>query len=206
MRLTVLLFTAILGAAPVRAQTPAASSASDRSSPAQDAKPNQEPPTLNQEPGTLPVSLDKIRGALQQKQAITLRTLDERPTFRVQILERQRIEELLATLNFRSSSPAPAGGLYGYEQQRQMWNPVDYPMMQPFAAFNQGELLTIALENLMGKYLLGPAVTSVKNVIKTSAANAARQEVRQAITDYCAAQPANGAGITICETSSAFAR
>ncbi len=189
----VLLFTAILSAAPVRAQTLAAS-------------PAQESPSAPQDAPTLPVSLDKIRGALQQKQAITLRTLDERPTFRVQILERQRIEELLATLNFKSSSPAPAGGLYGYEQQRQMWNPVDNPMMQPFAAFNQGELLTIALENLIGKYVMGPAVTSVKNVIKTSQANAAREEVRQAIVDYCASQPRNGAGITICETSNAFPR
>lgn len=193
MRLTALLFTAILCAAPIRAQTPAASSAREAASSSQDAP-------------TLPVSLDKIRGALQQKQAITLRTLDERPTFRVQILERQRIEELLATLNFKSSSPAPGGGVHGYEQQRQMWNPVDNPMMQPFAAFNQGELLTIALENLIGKYIGGQAMTAVKNTIKTSAANAAREEVRQAITDYCAAQPSGGAGITICETSSAFAR
>jgi hypothetical protein len=192
MRLMVLLFTAILGAAPLDAQTTAASPAPDSSSASQDSG--------------LPVSLDKIRGALEQKQTITLRTLDERPTFRVQILERQRIEELLATLNFKSSSPAPGGGLYGYEQQRQMWNPVDNPMMQPFAAFNQGELLTIALENLMGKYLLGPAVTKVKNAVRTSAAAAAREEVRQAITDYCAAQPSGGAGITICETSGAFAR
>ena len=193
MRLTALLFTAILGAAPAYAQPSAASSAQESSSASQVAP-------------TLPVSLDKIRGALEQKQAITLRTLDERPTFRVQILERQRIEELLATLNFKSSSPAPAGGLYGYEQQRQMWNPVDNPMMQPFAAFNQGELLTIALENLIGKYVMGPAVTSVKNTIKTSQANAAREEVRHAINDYCVAQPNNGAGIQICETSNAFAR
>jgi hypothetical protein len=199
MRLTVLLFTAILSAAPIRAQTPAASSGEEAPSAPQDVP-------QNPDSGSLPVSLDKIRGALQQKQAITLRTLDERPTFRVQILERQRIEELLATLNFKSSSPAPAGGLYGYEQQRQMWNPVDNPMMQPFAAFNQGELLTIALENLIGKYVMGPAVTSVKNVIKTSQATAAREEVRQAIVDYCAAQPSNGAGITICETSNAFPR
>jgi hypothetical protein len=198
----VLVFTAILSAAPIRAQTPAASSAQEPPSASQDAQPR----TTNPEPGQLPVSLDKIRGALQQKQAITLRTLDERPTFRVQILERQRIEELLATLNFKSSSPAPAGGLYGYEQQRQMWNPVDNPMMQPFAAFNQGELLTIALENLIGKYVVGQGVTAVKNAIKTSQANAAREEVRQAITDYCAAQPNSGAGISICETSGAFAR
>ncbi|MBI3493522.1 MAG: hypothetical protein HY047_17335 [Acidobacteria bacterium] len=152
------------------------------------------------------MSLDKIRGALQQRQPLTLRTLDERPTFRVQILERQKIEELLATLNFKSTSPAPPNGLYGYEQQRQIWNPVDHPMMQPYAAFNQGELLTIALENLIGKYVVGQAATSIKNAVHASAAAAAREEVRHAIADYCAAQPNGGAGIQICETSSAFAR
>ena len=211
MRLMALLFTAIYCAAPARAQTPAASTPPESSSTSQAVLQNPEPQnpvpgTLNPEPSSLPVSLDKIRGALLQKQAITMRTLDERPTFRVQILERQRIEELLATLNFRSSSPAPGGGLYGYEQQRQMWNPVDNPMMQPFAAFNQGELLTIALENLMRRYVMEPAVEHVKTSIRTSAANAARAEVRQAIVDYCSAQPSGGAGISICETSNAFPR
>lgn len=206
MRLTVLLVTAILAPAPVHAQTPSSSSATKTASGSQDAKPNPEPGTLNPEPGTLPVSLDKIRGALERAPRLSLRSLDERPTFRVQILERQRIEELLATLNFKSSSPAPGGGLYGYEQQRQIWNAVDHPLMQPFAAFNQGELLTLALENLIGKYVMGPAIASIKNARQTSAAHAAREEVRQAIVDYCAAQPRGGAGIDICETSSAFAR
>ena len=213
MRLTVLLVAAILAARSVHAQTPTLSSAQESSSAFRNAQQNPEPGTLNPEPGTLnpasgtlPVSLDKIRGALQQPPRLSLRTLDERPTFRVQILERQHIEELLATLNFKSSSPAPGGGQYGYEQQRQIWNPVDNPMMQPFAAFNQAELLTLALENLLRVYVGEPIRTAIKDARQTSAANAAKEEVRQAIVDYCAAQPNGGAGIQICETSGAFAR
>ena len=57
----------------------------------------------------LPVSLDKIHEGLQQTPALSLRTLDERPIFRVQILERQKIEELLATLNFKAGRCRPAG-------------------------------------------------------------------------------------------------
>ena len=102
----------------------------------------------------LPVSLDKIREGLQQTPALSLRTLDERPIFRVQILERQKIEELLATLNFKAG-PVPAGGIYMQEQQRLMFNPVDRPLMQPYAAFSGGQLLTILIENLVGKYLGG---------------------------------------------------
>ena len=78
----------------------------------------------------------------------------------VQILDRQKIEELLATLNFKTG-PMPAGGLYMYEQQRQMFNPVDRPLMQPYAAFSGGQLLTILIENLVGKYLGGKMVDAV---------------------------------------------
>src|SRR5437879_6384077 len=118
MRVSVLLVTAILAAAPARAQTPKPSSPSDS---AQNTASTEEH-ALN-----LPVSLDKIKDALEQTPAISLRALDERPMFRVQIRERQRLEELLATLNYKST-PAPAGGLYGYEMQRQMWPSVDNPL------------------------------------------------------------------------------
>jgi hypothetical protein len=43
--------------------------------------------------------------------------VQDTPTFRVEIRERQKIEALLATLDFKSG-PAPPGGLYAYEQQR----------------------------------------------------------------------------------------
>jgi hypothetical protein len=194
MVLRVLLVTAILTAASAQAQPPVPSSATESSSAAQDVTQNPEPEIQNPEP--LPVSLDKIRDALQTTPTVSLRALDERPTFRVQIRERQKIEELLATLNFRSA-PAPGGGVYGFEQQRQMFPAVDNPLRQPYAAFNQPELLTILVENLVGKFLAGRAMNAITSAERTWAQAAAIEEVRTAIGDYCAAQP-NAAQIQIC--------
>jgi hypothetical protein len=204
MRLCALLFTATLAASPAPAQpaaSPPVSPAEEPASASQDTDTDaskgepQTPPELN-----LPVSLDKIREGLQQKPGLSLRALDERPTFRVQILERQKIEELLATLNFKAG-PTPAGGIYMYEQQRQMFNPVDRPLMQPYAAFNTGQLLTILIENLVGKYLGGKAIDAVSKMERARAEANAREEVRAAVAQYCNAQPNLGVGIQICDTA-----
>ena len=53
--------------------------------------------------------------------------------FRIQIQERQQLEELLATLNFKAG-PVPAGGVYMAEQNRIMFPPVDNPLRQPLGA------------------------------------------------------------------------
>ena len=202
MRLCALLFTATLAASPAQAQPttpPPVSPAEEPPSASQDTAASkgepQTAPELN-----LPVSLDKIREGLQQKPGLSLRALDERPTFRVQILERQKIEELLATLNFKAG-PTPAGGVYMYEQQRQMFNPVDRPLMQPYAAFITGQLLTILIENLVGKYLGGKAIDAVSKMERARAEANAKEEVRAAVAHYCNAQPNLGVGIQICDTA-----
>ncbi len=200
MRLIALLFTAVLTVSPARAQQAQPSSSPDtRTSTTQAPKDNDSRGATGDL--NLPVSIDKIKEALQQPPSqLSLRTIDERPTFRVQIQERQKIEELLATLNFKTG-PAPGGGLYGYEQQRQMFPAADNPLRQPYAAFSQGELLTILIENLLGKYLGGRAVNAVSDFERKRAEAAAKEEVREAVTQYCAAQPRAGAGIQICEGS-----
>jgi len=205
MRLIALLFTATLIARPALAQpapSPPVSTEEEPASaakdtPGNDASPPQDAkaPELN-----LPVSLDKIREALQQPPTLSLRAIDERPTFRVQILERQKIEQLLATMNFKAG-PVPAGGVYMYEQQRQMFNPVDRPLMQPYAAFGPGELLTILIENLVGKYLGGKAINAVSKMERARAEANAKEEVRAAVAQYCNAQPNLGVGIQICDTA-----
>src|SRR6185312_3670767 len=81
MRLSGLLFTAILVGAPAWAQQPPPSSAPDSPSATQDAKTAKD---MKEGESNLPVSLDKIREGLQQTPAISLRTLDERPIFRLQ--------------------------------------------------------------------------------------------------------------------------
>jgi hypothetical protein len=79
-----------------------------------------------------------------------------------------------------------------------MWPSVDNPLVQPYAAFGQGELLTVAVENLVGQYVAGKAAGAIGGAVRAHAEAAAREEVRQAIHDYCAAQPNGGAGIPIC--------
>jgi hypothetical protein len=186
MRLLALLFTAILAASPAGAQQEPVSSPAGVSSPTQDG------PKFS-------VSLGKIREALEATPSVSLWTIDERPTFRVQILERQKIAELLATLNFKTG-PIPAGGLYMAEQQRVMFPSVDNPLRQPLAAFNQPELLTILIENLVGKYLASKTLGAISNAEQARAEAAARDEVRTAVSQYCSAQPNQGAGIQICDT------
>ena len=192
MRLSALLFTVFLAAAPTEAQTPKPSSPPDAPVPAASSDENE----LN-----LPVSLDKIKGALEQTPTISFRSIDERPTFRVMIRERQKLDELLATLKYKAG-PTPAGGVYGYEMQRQWFPPVDNPLSQPYAAFNQPELLTILIENLVGHYLGGKAINAISAAERAHAEAAARAEVRQAVSEYCSAQPHAGAGILICDTQS----
>jgi len=195
MRLFAVLFTVIVAVPPAHAQdTQPSSSQPPASAPKDSAQAN------------LPVSLDKIKEALKQPQALSLRSLDETPTFRMQILEKQKIEALLATL-FLKTTPgpfggyAPGGGLYGFEQQRQMFPAVDNPLRQPYAAFSGGELLTILIENLVGKYLGGRALDAVSNAERARAEANAKEEVRSAVAQYCAAQPNGGAGVQICGTT-----
>ena len=205
MRLIALLFTATLIARPAMAQPAPSPPVSPAEEPASATQDTPKKDTKNAEDATgrelnLPVSLDKIREALQQTPALSLRTIDERPTFKLQILERQKIEELLASMNFKAG-PTPAGGIYMYEQQRQMFNPVDRPLMQPYAAFSTGELLTILIENLVGKYLGGKAVNAVSKMERARAEANAKEEVRAAVAQYCNAQPNLGVGIQICDTA-----
>jgi hypothetical protein len=194
MRLLGLLFTAILVAAPVRAQQPPPSTPPDSPSAVADATTAK---GAKDGDSNLPVSLDKIREALQQPPALSLRSLDERPIFRVQIRERQKLEELLASMDFKAG-PTPAGGVYMFEQQRLMFNPVDHPLMQPYAAFSGSELLTILVENLVGKYLGGKLVNAVSKAERARAEALAREEVGAAVSEYCNAQPNAGEGLQIC--------
>ena len=88
------------------------------------------------------------------------------------------------------------------DEQRVMFPSVSNPLSQPYAAFSQPELMTIILENLVGKYLIGKAFNQISALDRERAEAAAREEVRQTIAQYCAGQPNNGAGIKICSDQS----
>jgi hypothetical protein len=176
MRLLALLVTAMMAGASQGALAAQASSNPAQPSTSQDA------PSLN-----LPVSLDRIRGVLEQAPTEPLRGLDEKPTFQLEIRERQRIEELLATLTF-NSGPAVPGGLYGYEQRQTVFPKTSYPEMQPYGVFSQGQLATVLFENVIEKYLGGTIVDGVSNLRRAEAEEAARQEVARALAEFWAYQ------------------
>ena len=182
MRLITLLVAVTLSSPPALAQTQPASSGATRASSAEDAA------------STLPVSVERIREALAKVPDMPrLRGLNERPTFRVTIEERLAVEDLFKGVDF-SPGPIPPGGIYAYEQQRLLSNPGSRPLAQPYAAFSGGELLTIALQNLVARYL-ARAFAGVQDRAEQAAAE---REVEQAIRDYCAAQPNGGAAHRIC--------
>jgi hypothetical protein len=178
MRLVVLAVLGVLAtaAADGRAQT--------GSSPG-----GQEPSAEETHPGDLPVSLERIREGLRKapEQPI-LQGLDREADFRIEIREKARLDDILKRLDFKSG-PAPAGGLYGFEQQQRLFRPVDRPLMQPYAAFNGGELVTIAFQNLLARYLGTALVHSLTDASHARAERAAKEEVDRGIADYCASRP-----------------
>jgi hypothetical protein len=195
MRLGMLFFyvvvATLLAASPAAAQEPARSSSGDT------AKSS----TVDAQAGDLPVSLDRIRAGLKRQATDSLLKRTEiPPDFRIQILEQQKINDMLSKLDFKGlSGPAPAGGLYGFEQQQRLFNSVDHPLVQPYAAFSGGELITIAIENLIARYLGGRIVNGISEAEHARAERAARDEVNKAIADYCAARP-DRADIQLCQS------
>jgi hypothetical protein len=124
--------------------------------------------------------------------------LRDQPTFRVEVQERNRLQDIISTLDF-SAGPVPAGGLYAAEMQRIMFPSVSNPLRQPYAAFSQPELLTVIIETIAGTYLVKKAVAVASKAEKEAAAAAARDDFRRTVLQYCASQPSNGSGIAICE-------
>jgi hypothetical protein len=181
MLLTALALMLILSAAPAQAQQPATSSGADAASPRTDG---QEPP-----PGELPVSLDKIRQQLQSPPTPPLLGLTEKPTFSITIQEKQRFQAIIDQWKFYTG-PVVAGGREAYDLQQLIFPPTQYPLMQPYAAFNQGELLTVAIENLVGKYAAGKIAGAIRQAREARTEEEARAAVRRALAEFWAAQGA----------------
>jgi len=195
MRMRLILVLVAVGLASTLAITPAvaqdgqpSTAAGNSSSSAQDTA-AADAAGKDATPLNLPVSVDKIRQALEQPPAPPLRGLDEQPTFRVEIRETQRLEELMQSLTF-DTGPVPPGGVYGYDQQQSIWSKQQHPEMQPYGAFSQGQLLTIALENLLEKYLAAHIGHAIADSQRAAAEAAAREEVRRALDAFWAAQAA----------------
>jgi hypothetical protein len=177
MLLTVVILAVLTMAAGAAAQTPAQPPSAETGV------------STRKDAGPLPVSLDRIKQALAETPPEPLRGLDERPRFRTGVSEKQTIsiDDLIRSMDFKSG-PAVPGGLYGYEVSRQAFPATDNPLQQPYAAFSQPELLTVAIENLAAKYLGGRALDAVSSAERARAEQAARDEVQKAIAEYRAAQ------------------
>ena len=172
MRLILLLLLALGTGLPAGAQTPGPASPAGRPSAVED--------TADQSP----VSLDRIRDGLKraEKESI-LRTLNARADFVVHIEEQAHIDELMKKLDFKSG-PAPAGGLYAYEQQRRLFNPVSRPLQQPYAAFSGGEFITKPIK-FSGKHLLLNFSTSAAGSIRAELQDAEGKPLPGFSLDEC---------------------
>ena len=183
MRLFLLLLASMLAGAPAAAQ---------------DGKPSSPPSAEDARHDELPVSLERIREGLSTGPAtMSLSALEKPPDFKVEVQERRVLEEILSTLDFKTG-PVPAGGVYALEQQQRLFNPVDRPLAQPYAAFSAGEAITIAIENLIGKYLGGRLAEAVSSAERAKAEATARRDVAGAIEKYCAADPERAKRLSIC--------
>jgi hypothetical protein len=195
MTLVFLLFMVLVAGVPAAAAAQQTSSSGQPASSSEDgSRPASEKP--------LPVSLDRIREGLRHAPARPLlSTIERPPDFKVEIEERRTVEEILSHLDFKSGPlvPAPPGGIYAYEQQRLLFNPVDNPLRQPYAAFSGSELLTIAIENLIVKYLGGRMADAVTSAERARAEKAARADLSRAIAEYCAAHPEKSDSLPICQ-------
>jgi hypothetical protein len=140
---------------------------------------------------SVPVSLDRIREALAQAPpAEPLKGLNEQPTFRLQIQERQKINQLMDSIKFDGGGgPEVAGGRANYEMQRLLFPPVDNPLFQPYAAFNTGEVLTLAAEALIAKLVAQKVSRIFGGMLRAQDEREAREEVARSLAAFVAAHP-----------------
>jgi hypothetical protein len=175
----------------VGAQQTQPSTPSDRRSSVQDATKSQSTSDKDQKDLALPVSLDKIREALAQPPpSEPLKGMNEQPTFRLQVQEQQRFEQLMDKIKFETPGPVVAGGRDAYDQQQRLFPRIDNPRLQPYGAFSTGEILTLGVEAFVEKYVAQKMAHVFGDTLRAQAEREARDEVTRALAGFWAAQPA----------------
>lgn len=135
-------------------------------------------------------SLGRIRTLLEKDpESVLLRQADIPTIYKIQIIEQQKLDDLLSNIELGKPGPIPAGGIRMWDEQRRLFNPVDRPLAQPYAAFSSKELVTLGVEGLLGRYLAAPALKKLGESLRNGRENAARDEVDAAIADFCAKRP-----------------
>jgi hypothetical protein len=204
MRLTVLLCATLAAGGPLAAaggQTPPETSifSPKKAAAADQLTERPVPKPGDSTDGELPVSFERIREGLARPVPSLLRGLDIKPDFIVYIQEREHVQAILSTLDFKLKGVVgPPGGLYAYEQQRIVGSKTSNPLGQPYAAFSGGELITLAVQGLMQRYLGGKIVNAVGAAARSLAERAAEHEVARAVAEYCASRPDGGQSLRIC--------
>jgi hypothetical protein len=140
-------------------------------------------------PDELGVSLDRVKFALAQAQPPQLRIKPGAPTFRVQIVERQRPW----LLNFQESlktpwAPVPSGGSDYYEFMKMVMP----PQAQPFGAFSSSELpMAIAESYIAAVWIYGitQAVGSLRDAYRGHVKTQAHDDVRREFEEFLRTHP-----------------
>jgi len=160
---------------------------------AQEPAPETTAPPKDDSAFKLPVSLDRIRAGLAQPApAEPLKGLnDPPPTFKVEIQEQQKFDELLSKLKFDKGGPQVPGGIDAYEQYQRAFPRIHHPLAQPYAAFTTGEMMTLSIEALIEKYLAQKMKHVVGDALRAQAEREAREEVARSLAQFWASQPAS---------------
>jgi hypothetical protein len=175
---------------PVLAQQPAESATAAGSSSASSQAASPQSPQKDGNDFKLPVSLDRIReGLAQPAPADSLKGLnDPPPTFRIEIREQQKFDELVSKLKFDKGGPQVPGGVDAYDQYQRLFPRIDNPRVQPYGAFSTGEILTLSVEALVEKYLAQKMSHVVGNSLRAQAEREAREEVARSLAQFWASQ------------------
>jgi hypothetical protein len=142
------------------------------------AKPAESQPA---DPADLPVSLEKIQKKLSRDPAIKVDILPVEtegglPTFRVQIdAPKLTIEQILGPDYLRG--PVPYGGMT-HQEFLDMVTPTD---VKGYAAFTNGEGVTVALTSLALQWALKTALQELREARTERAQAAAKKEVQEAL-------------------------
>jgi hypothetical protein len=158
---TVFIVMMLAAAAPVSAQGEAPPRAAPPERPALD-------------PNRLPVDIAKIQRAVSRPPAIRLSS--ERQVFRVEVFGRNpTIEDILGSDYL--IGPVPYGGMT-HQEFLNMVTPKD---VQGFAAFSNGEGITVAATAFALQWALRQAIQKYNDAKEERAREAARKEVEEAL-------------------------
>ena len=124
----------------------------------------------NVPPRQLPVSFARIRRELKKPAPPRLFVPPSQADFSIQVIEKQRFQDLLSLLDFGGGPVAP-GGLYAHQQRQVLGQQQSQPL------FNVDVMAAG-----------GAVVNAISKARRARAERLAREEVRGALVDFCAAR------------------